>query len=42
MKKSIIEQLNGMTVAQLEDLIARCQQLIQMKMLLSSLVEEEN
>jgi hypothetical protein len=42
MRKSIIEQLNGMTIPQLEDLVARCQQLIEMKMLLSSLVEEEN
>jgi len=40
--KSIIKQLNGLTVAQLEDLVARCQQLIQMKMLLSSLIDEEN
>jgi hypothetical protein len=41
-RKSIIEQLNGMTVSQLEDLVARCQQLIEMKMLLSSLVDEDN
>jgi len=40
--KSIIKQLPGLTIAELQDLVSRCEQLIEMKMLLSALVEEEN